>query len=142
MKSKFLALQILAGGLVLAACSGPVMPITPDTLAGCWQGELLGATAKVDIARATEANVYNVNGEGKFGGNTYPISNIQVEYNTTTGDLNPRNLSTSVPVKLKVDGAEIKATATGTPFSINLKRCPGSSIPSPTSSASASPSAS
>ncbi len=129
MTKKILALQILAGGLLFAACSGPVVPITPDTLAGCWSGELLGATAKVDITKAAEANVYNVNGEGKFGGNAYPINNIQVEYNTTSGELSPKVAgSVSVPVKLKVDGGEIKATATGTPFSITLKRCAGAPV--------------
>lgn len=126
MTKKILALQILAGGLLFAACSGPVVPITPDTLAGCWSGELLGATAKVDITKSAEANVYNVNGEGKFGGTAYPINNIQVEYNTTSGELSPKG-SLSVPVKLKVDVGEIKATATGTPFSITLKRCAGTS---------------
>lgn len=128
-KTRSLSLKMLAGALLLAACSGPVVPLTPDTLAGCWTGEvpLVGATAKVNIAKATALNTYTVNGEGKFGGNTYPISNIIVEYNTTTGELNPSNLpgnAQNVPIKLKVDGAEIKATATGTPFSINLKRCP------------------
>ena len=127
---------LFAGAMLLAACSGPVMPITPDTLTGCWSGDiaLVGVTAKVDITRGTEANAYNVNGEGKFGGNTYPFNNLIVDYNTTTGELTPRNLpgqAQNVPVKLKVDGAEIKATATGTPFSINLKRCPGTTAANP-----------
>lgn len=140
-KTKFWALHLMAGALLLAACSGPVVPVTPDNLAGCWEGDALGlATAKVNITKGSETNVYSVDGSAKAGGNTYPIANIQVEYDLSTGELKPRNLpgSASVPVKLKVDGAEIKATATGTPFSINLKRCAGS-IPATTASATPTP---
>ena len=129
----FWNLKLLAGALLLAACSGPVLPITPETLAGCWTGDIpFVATAKVNIAKATLPNTYTVNGEAKAGSNTYPISNVTVEYDTASGELKPSNLpgqAQNLPIKLKVDGAEIKATATGTPFSINLKRC---STPAPT----------
>lgn len=140
-KTRSWTLKAMAGALLLAACSGPVVPITPDTLAGCWTGEALGlATAKVNIAKGTEPNVYTVDGEGKFGGNAYPIKNIQIEYDISSGELKPRGVTANLPFKLKVDGGEIKATATGTPFSINLKRCAGSTPPA-TTSPSPSPSA-
>ncbi|HEY9843075.1 MAG: hypothetical protein ACAI44_24700 [Candidatus Sericytochromatia bacterium] len=133
IKTQSWALKLMAGALLLAACTGPVLPITPETLSGCWQGEIpFVATAKVQIAKAVLPNTYTVNGEAKAGSNTYPISNVTVEYDTTTGELKPSNLpgqAQNVPLKLKVDGAEIKATASGTPFSINLKRCTGTPAP-------------
>lgn len=133
--------SLLAGGLLLAACSGPIMPITPDSLVGCWSGEApLGlASAQINIAKSGETNVYNVNGEAKYTGSnqSFPINNVQVEFNESTGDLTIRNLS-SLPFKFKVDGDKIKATYTGTPLSLDLKRCAGTSAPSPSPSASAS----
>lgn len=131
---KSTAFLALGSALLLAACSGPVMPITPDTLVGCWQGEALfgAATAKVNIVKGAEANLYNVDGEAKAAGTTYPISNIQIDYDTTSGELKPR-AAINLPFKLKVDGAVIRATATGTPLSMDLKRC-GGNTPAPTAS--------
>jgi hypothetical protein len=119
----------LSGALLLAACSGPILPITPDTLAGCWQGDAAFglASVKVNITRATAVNTYSVNGEAKAAGATYPISNAQFEYDTVSSELRPSSLpgvvSANLPFKLKVDGAIIRATATGTPLSMDLKRC-------------------
>lgn len=133
-------------GLLLAACTVPILPLTPETLAGCWQGEipLVGATAQVQIAQTDTPSRFSVNGDAKFGGNNYPIQNVMVDYDLATGELKPANLPgqvQNVPIKLKVDGGEIRATATGTPFSISLKRCSGAPIASASPVASASPAA-
>lgn len=135
---KSTSLVAMAGALLLAACSGPVLPITPDTLAGCWEGDALfgAASARVNIAKGTEVNVYTVNGEAKAAGNSLPINNILIEYNQTSGELKPRT-SINLPFKLKVDGAVIRATATSNiPVSMDLKRCAGT--PAPTVSGSPS----
>lgn len=142
--TRFRILNLLGAGLLIAACSGPVIPITPDTLAGCWTGEApLGlASAQINITKTDTPNVYSVDGEAKYSGSTtpYPIKNIQIEYVASSGDLTIRNAG-SLPFKFKVDGDKIKATYSGTPLSLDLKRCAGSPVPNTTTpSPSPSPS--
>ncbi len=135
---KSTSLVAMAGALLLAACSGPVLPITPDTLAGCWEGDALfgAASARVNIAKGTGVNTYTVNGSAKAAGNTVPLNNILIEYDQASGELKPSGVSVNIPFKLKVDGSVIRATATGTPLSMDLKRCAGT--PAPTVSGSPS----
>lgn len=118
----------LSIGLLVTACAVPTIPITPETLAGCWEGEAFSYHAKVDITQADGDRMYTMNGEAS-GPNDfqYDINNIGFTYEED-GSLTPQNLPaevSSVPVHLKVDGGVIKATVDGVPEFINigLKRC-------------------
>lgn len=128
----------LAGVFLLAACQIPgVANITPDNLPGCWQGESFGVTAKVQITAGSEAQSYTVDGSANGFGQNIPISNLKVKLEN--GELKPQGVAAVVPVKLKVEGAEIQLSTTAVPISLTLRRCAGAAIPSASPSATSSP---
>ena len=119
---------VLSTGLLMTACAVPSIPITPETLAGCWTGEAFSYSAKVIIAETEGDRMYTVNGEAK-GPNDFQrdIEDIQFEFEEN-GALTPKNLpaeAAGLPVSLKVEGGVIKATVEGVPefLGIGLKRC-------------------
>lgn len=119
---------LLGAGMLMTACALPTIPITPETLGGCWEGEAFSYRAKVIIIESEGDRMFTMNGDAK-GPNDFKqsINDIQFEYEEN-GALTPKNLPASaakLPVSLKVDGGVIRATISGVPefLSIGLNRC-------------------
>lgn len=133
-------LGLLSSALLLASCMAPLAPITPETIVGCWEGETFGYRARVNIDATGEERMYTMNGQAS-GPNafSYNINDIRFLFQQD-GELVPQNLpaeAASLPIKIRVEGGELKARLTSFELaSIGLKRCAGSTTPAPASSAS------
>lgn len=121
LKKSFVAMAGLT--LFVSACTAPTMPLTPETLAGCYEGDaLFGAvTAKVDVKATDDPRSFIVDGEASGAGQTLPINNQRV----TLTDQNELEVegSANLPFQMKVDGSEIRVTSESFPVSLTLRRC-------------------
>lgn len=126
MKSILTAALLATGFTTLTACGtgglGVSVPITPYTVAGCWEGESARETidARIHIRPDREADEFLI--DGKFSG---LINHDFDDYKVTYSDdeLKPRDESRWFPSKLRVDDNRLILTTVVPPTSFNLKRC-------------------
>ena len=122
---RFSLTTLLAGFALLSSCTAPGAVVTPQTLAGCWEGSAFGnvASAKVDVKETDETNVFTVDGNASGLGQELPISNIRVKLEND--ELKPEGAASVLPLTLKVEGDKIVASSPQFPVTMELKRCAG-----------------
>ncbi len=124
-KSRLSLVTLAAGFALLSACVAPGAPVTPETLAGCWEGSAFAnaASAKVDIKSTDEPDRFVVDGNVEGFGQSLPLSNIRVSFED--GELKPESTAQAALVKLEVKGDVITVSSPQAPLTMDLRRCNG-----------------
>ena len=108
--------------LLLSSCQLVNLPITPMTLAGCWEGtsSLETIDARFDIRADDEPDTFII--DGSFSGlidNDFKDYRVRFE-----GDqLKPRGSSALIPARIRVDNGRLVVSSLVPPTSFTMSRC-------------------
>lgn len=108
--------------LALSSCQLVNVPVTPMTLAGCWEGtsSLETIDARFNIRGDEEPDEFII--DGSFSG---LIDNDFEDYKVRFEDdeLKARGSSALVPVKIRVDNGRLVVSSLIPPTSFTMSRC-------------------
>ena len=120
MKMKWASLALLS--LCVSSCQFINVPVTPMTLAGCWEGtsSLETIDARFDIRGDEEPNEFII--DGNFKGlidSKFEDYKVRLEDN----ELKARGSSRLIPVKIRVDNDRLVLSSLIPPTSFSMSRC-------------------
>jgi hypothetical protein len=120
---KFFSMALLGGSVLwLSACELINLPVTPLTLAGCWEGtsSLETIDARFDIRADEEPEHFVI--DGNFSGLIdFDFQDYRVKLE---GDeLKPQGMSRLAPVTLRADNGRLIVTSLVPPTSFTMSRC-------------------
>lgn len=108
--------------LALSACGLINLPVTPLTLAGCWEGSssLQTTTARLQIRGDDKPDFFLI--DGKFTGlinsdfKDYPVK-------FEDDELKPQGAAQLIPARIRVEDGRLILTSLVPPTSFTLSRC-------------------
>ena len=110
------------GVLALNACALINLPVTPLTLAGCWEGKssLETTTARIQIRGDNKPDFFLIDGEFKgLLSNTFKDYPVKLEDN----ELKPQGAAQLIPARIRVEDGRLVLTSILPPTSFTLNRC-------------------